>query len=153
LGLNTSCPEAWPGRRLAYDTEKSWVAITHNRDIGKAIDEALGHFDRDLKPLFRGKIVAVHPNDTLADKKDKAAVTQPDALRDSGNYEAALAAFGSTCSLFQTIQLLQVKVICSPSGSTLALLREFIWALQILPVSHGQTGNSDQYKHTPSIYL
>ncbi|HEY3863546.1 MAG TPA: DUF362 domain-containing protein [Verrucomicrobiae bacterium] len=59
--------------------KKSKVAITHNLDIGKAIQEALGHFN--LKPLFRGKIVALHPNDTLADENDKTAVTQPDTLR------------------------------------------------------------------------
>lgn len=59
--------------------KKSKVAITHHANIERAINEALGHFD--LRPLLRDKIVALHPNDTLAEKGDKTAVTQPDSLR------------------------------------------------------------------------
>lgn len=57
----------------------SKVAITQNRDIGRAIAEAMGQFE--LEPLVRGKIVAVKPNDTWASKEDRTAVTQPEALR------------------------------------------------------------------------
>lgn len=57
----------------------SRVAITRNQNIERAIKEALGHFN--LRPLFRNKIVALHPNDTLATKKERTAVTQPDTLR------------------------------------------------------------------------
>ena len=55
------------------------VAITRNKRIEKAIDEALGHVE--LGPLVRGKLVAVKPNDTWASRKDKTGVTQPDTLR------------------------------------------------------------------------
>jgi uncharacterized protein (DUF362 family) len=55
------------------------VPITHNEDIERAIPEALDHFK--LQQLFKGKIVAVHPNDTWASEEDKTAVTQPDTLR------------------------------------------------------------------------
>lgn len=57
----------------------STVAITHHKNIERAIAEALGHFD--LGPLIKNKIVALHPNDTLASADDKTAVTQPDSLR------------------------------------------------------------------------
>jgi len=55
------------------------VAITQNENIEAAISEALDHLT--LEPLLRGKIVAIHPNDTWADTKDRTAVTQPDSLR------------------------------------------------------------------------
>jgi uncharacterized protein (DUF362 family) len=57
----------------------STVAITQQREIGRAIEEALDHLETEN--LFRGKIVAVHPNDTWADARDKTAVTQPDSLQ------------------------------------------------------------------------
>src|SRR5438045_1595433 len=57
----------------------STVAITQQKDIGRAITEALDHLD--LEKLFRGKIVAIHPNDTWASDKDKNACTQPDSLQ------------------------------------------------------------------------
>ncbi|MEW6159963.1 MAG: DUF362 domain-containing protein [Verrucomicrobiota bacterium] len=57
----------------------SKVAITQHAEIGRAISEALGHLD--LEPLVRGKIVAVHPNDTWASAQDLTAVTRPDSLR------------------------------------------------------------------------
>jgi uncharacterized protein (DUF362 family) len=55
------------------------IAITQNNEIEKAIFDALDRLD--LEPLVRNKVVAVHPNDTWADEKDKTAVTQPDTLR------------------------------------------------------------------------
>lgn len=55
------------------------VVITHNEDITKAIEEALGHID--LGPLVQGKLVAVKPNETTASAEDKTGVTQPDTLR------------------------------------------------------------------------
>lgn len=57
----------------------SKVAITHHEDIAESIRQALGHID--LKPLLRGKKVAIHPNDTWASEEDKTAVTQPESLR------------------------------------------------------------------------
>jgi uncharacterized protein (DUF362 family) len=57
------------------------VIITQDRaDIGRAIDQALGKVP-GLDRLVRGKVVAVKPNETFADEKDKSGVTQPDTLR------------------------------------------------------------------------
>src|SRR5213080_2429834 len=57
------------------------VIITQDRkDIGRAIDEALGKVP-DLARLVHDKLVAVKPNETYADEKDKTGVTQPDTLR------------------------------------------------------------------------
>jgi uncharacterized protein (DUF362 family) len=58
---------------------KPAVAITQNRDIGKAIKEALGHLP--LEALVRSKLVAVKPNETNATMDSKGGVTQPDTLR------------------------------------------------------------------------
>jgi uncharacterized protein (DUF362 family) len=55
------------------------VVITQNKQIEKAIAEALGRID--LEPLVRGRLVAVKPNDTWASPEDKSGVTQPDTLR------------------------------------------------------------------------
>jgi uncharacterized protein (DUF362 family) len=55
------------------------VVITHNEDIGRAVDEALRHVP--LESLVRGKRVAVKPNETYADSDDTTGVTQPDTLR------------------------------------------------------------------------
>src|SRR5487761_1864903 len=55
------------------------VAVTQNKDIGKAVSEALGRLP--VEALVRGKCVAVKPNDTWASSQDKTAVTQPDTLR------------------------------------------------------------------------
>src|SRR5919199_5154760 len=55
------------------------VVITRNEDIGRAVDEALGHVP--LESLVRGKRVAVKPNETYADSDDTTGVTQPDTLR------------------------------------------------------------------------
>ena len=56
------------------------VVITQDRDdIGRAIDDALGRIP-DLDRLVRGRLVAVKPNETYADAKDRTAVTQPDTL-------------------------------------------------------------------------
>jgi uncharacterized protein (DUF362 family) len=55
------------------------VVITQNKQIEKAIAEALGHID--LEPLVRDKLVAVKPNETWASPEDKTGVTQPDTLR------------------------------------------------------------------------
>lgn len=57
----------------------SKVAITQNGRIEKAIADALDQLS--LQRLIRGKIVAIHPNDTWASPKDKTAVTRPDSLR------------------------------------------------------------------------
>src|SRR3954468_125705 len=55
------------------------VVITQNKQIEKAVVEALGRID--LEPLVRGRLVAVKPNDTWATAEDKTGVTQPDTLR------------------------------------------------------------------------
>jgi uncharacterized protein (DUF362 family) len=56
------------------------VVITQDReDIGRAIDEALGHLP--LAELVRGQFVAVKPNETWATAEDTTAVTQADTLR------------------------------------------------------------------------
>lgn len=55
------------------------VAIARDDDIGVAIEQALSHLD--LGEAFRGKLVAVKPNETTASQHDKTAVTQPDTLR------------------------------------------------------------------------
>src|SRR5436309_14654117 len=55
------------------------VVITQNKQIEKAIAEALGRID--LEPLVRDRVVAVKPNDTWASAEDKTGVTQPDTLR------------------------------------------------------------------------
>jgi uncharacterized protein (DUF362 family) len=55
------------------------VAITQDNAIENAIAEALKHIP--LESLVRGKGVAVKPNETLANEKDKTGVTQPDTLR------------------------------------------------------------------------
>src|SRR5215216_5972404 len=55
------------------------VVVTRDDDIGRAIDEALGHID--LEPLVRGRLVAVKPNETYATEQDTTGVTQPDTLR------------------------------------------------------------------------
>jgi uncharacterized protein (DUF362 family) len=56
------------------------VVITQDReDIGRAIDEALGHLP--LTELVRGRLVAVKPNETWATPEDTTAVTQGDTLR------------------------------------------------------------------------
>ena len=57
----------------------SSVVITHNDDIEKAINEALGYID--VEPLVCNKIVAVKPNESWASEEDKTGVTQPDTLR------------------------------------------------------------------------
>jgi len=58
----------------------SIVVITQDRqDIGQAIEQALRHIE--VEPLVRGKLVAVKPNETYADEKDRTGVTQPDTLR------------------------------------------------------------------------
>jgi len=57
------------------------IIITQDKaDIGRAIDEALGKV-QGLDRLVRGKLVAVKPNETYADEKDRTGVTQPDTLR------------------------------------------------------------------------
>jgi uncharacterized protein (DUF362 family) len=55
------------------------VAVTHDDDIGIAIDAALAHID--LEPLVRGRLVAVKPNETWAAPEDITGVTQADTLR------------------------------------------------------------------------
>jgi uncharacterized protein (DUF362 family) len=57
------------------------VVITQDRrDIGRAIDEALGKIP-EIARLVHDRLVAVKPNETFADAKDRTGVTQPDALR------------------------------------------------------------------------
>jgi uncharacterized protein (DUF362 family) len=56
------------------------VAITQDlQDIGRAIEEGLGHVP--LEELVRGRFVAVKPNETWATAEDTTAVTQADTLR------------------------------------------------------------------------
>jgi uncharacterized protein (DUF362 family) len=55
------------------------VVITQNEQIGKAIEDALGHVE--LEPLVRDRVVAVKPNETWASAEDTTGVTQPDTLR------------------------------------------------------------------------
>jgi uncharacterized protein (DUF362 family) len=57
------------------------IIITQDKDdIGRAIAAALGRIP-DLTRLVHDKLVAVKPNDTYADQKDRTGVTQPDTLR------------------------------------------------------------------------
>jgi uncharacterized protein (DUF362 family) len=56
----------------------STVAITHSDNIERAISEALDQLD--IESLVRGKVVAIHPNDTWASAEDTTAITQPDSL-------------------------------------------------------------------------
>ncbi len=56
------------------------VAVTQNEMIERAIEDALAYID-EREDLFRGKRVAVKPNDTWASADDKSAITQPDTLR------------------------------------------------------------------------
>lgn len=55
------------------------VAITHHDNIERGIEQALDHLE--IEELVHGKVVAVKPNDTWADKDDTTGVTQPDTLR------------------------------------------------------------------------
>src|SRR5688500_8592157 len=55
------------------------VAIAHSKSITESMAQALDQLA--LEPLIRGKVVAVHPNDTWASAEDRTAVTQPDSLR------------------------------------------------------------------------
>src|SRR5437879_2843625 len=55
------------------------VAITKNENIALLISAALEHLD--LGEMIRGKVVAVKPNETWADKSDRTACTQGDTLR------------------------------------------------------------------------
>ncbi|MBI3805500.1 MAG: DUF362 domain-containing protein [Nitrospirae bacterium] len=54
------------------------VALTAHAEIGRAIEEALGFIP--VESILRDKIVAIHPNDTMATDDDTSAVTQPDTL-------------------------------------------------------------------------
>ena len=55
------------------------VVSTRNDSIERAVGEAFRHLP--LEQLVRGKVVAVKPNETYADKDDTTGVTQPDTLR------------------------------------------------------------------------
>src|SRR5215212_2181127 len=55
------------------------VVITQNKQIEKAVAEALGQVD--IESLVRGRLVAVKPNDTWASREDTTGVTQPDTMR------------------------------------------------------------------------
>jgi uncharacterized protein (DUF362 family) len=55
------------------------VAIAHSPKIEDAITAALEQVA--VEPLVRGKVVAIHPNDTWASAEDKTAITQPDSLQ------------------------------------------------------------------------
>jgi uncharacterized protein (DUF362 family) len=57
----------------------SVVAITQNRRIEQAIEQALEHLT--IEPMVRDKLVAVKANDTWASPGDTGGVTQPDTLR------------------------------------------------------------------------
>lgn len=57
------------------------VVITQDKsDIARAIDAALAKVP-ELDRLVRDQVVAVKPNETYADEKDRTGVTQPDTLR------------------------------------------------------------------------
>jgi uncharacterized protein (DUF362 family) len=56
------------------------IVITRDSSIERAIDDALGKIP-DLARLVHDRFVAVKPNDTYADEKDRTGVTQPDTLR------------------------------------------------------------------------
>lgn len=56
------------------------VAITQNRIIQAALDEALDHIP-EVDKLVRNKTVAVKPNETWASADDITGVTQADTLR------------------------------------------------------------------------
>jgi len=55
------------------------VVITRDDKIERAVADAFRHLP--LEKLVRGKVVAVKPNETYADKDDTTGVTQPDTLR------------------------------------------------------------------------
>src|SRR5436305_1598463 len=92
------------------------VAITQNPQIDLAINEALDHLD--IEQLIRGKVVALHPNDTWASTQDKTAVTQPDTLRAVLHYLKSFqpkelvvtggSGAGETDEIFRIIGLMQV---------------------------------------------
>lgn len=92
------------------------VAITHNDAIERAIPEALNHLE--IESLFRGKIVAIHPNDTWASEKDKTAVTQPDTLQAMLRYVKQFSpkelvvtggsGAGQTDEIFRTAGLMEI---------------------------------------------
>jgi uncharacterized protein (DUF362 family) len=94
----------------------SRVVITQNDEIGRAISEALGHLE--IKPLIRGKVVAVKPNETYASSSDTTGVTQPDTLRAVLQYlkkfqpKELIVSGGSgaakTGEVFETVGLMQV---------------------------------------------
>jgi len=63
----------------------SRVAIAHNKDFTKGIPQALDLLG-DLSKLFKGKHVAIKPNETWCSQKDKTAVTQADAVRATIKY-------------------------------------------------------------------
>jgi uncharacterized protein (DUF362 family) len=56
------------------------IVLTRDQSIERAIEEALGKIP-DLARLVHDRSVAVKPNDTYANEKDKTGVTQPDTLR------------------------------------------------------------------------
>lgn len=59
---------------------KSSVSLTYDPDIGSAIKSAFEHL-QDLEEVFRGKQVAIKPNDTWASPRDLTPCTQADTLR------------------------------------------------------------------------
>jgi uncharacterized protein (DUF362 family) len=92
------------------------VAITQNPRIEAAISEGLDHLA--IEPSIRGKVVAVHPNDTWASAQDKTAVTQPDSLRGVIRYLKRFqpkelvvtggSGAGETDEIFRLVGLMQV---------------------------------------------
>jgi len=94
----------------------SKVSITHDLAIERAMREALDALD--ITSLFKGKRVAVHPNDTWASKEDKTAVTQPDTLRSVIQYIKRFhpkeliisggSGAGETDQIFQTVGLMDI---------------------------------------------
>jgi uncharacterized protein (DUF362 family) len=54
------------------------ISISKNNDIRASIKDSLSRLD--LINVFRGRQVAVKPNETWASDNDKTAVTQPEVL-------------------------------------------------------------------------
>jgi len=64
---------------------KSKVAIARNKDVEKAIPDALNLID-GLSELFEAKHVAIKPNDTWASSDDLTACTRADSVRATIQY-------------------------------------------------------------------
>ncbi|MBD3346608.1 MAG: DUF362 domain-containing protein [Chitinivibrionales bacterium] len=66
-------------------TMASKVSIAHNPDIAKSVPQALDMLG-DLSELFKGKHVAIKPNDTWVSPDDTTACTQADTVQAAIRY-------------------------------------------------------------------